>query len=200
MRAGENRGILSRVLTIYKQTFIFQIFHLLFFWKLKAPSPPPLQTCAAGRARCHTTRDTGSDTGNMDSTLPQPHQAGESGWGKPQDLSSEAGAHEAAEKAVCCSCSKRNPLASVRIRIPGFTQGVKRHACGALIALASTWACGHQCLASVPVTSVPPEVSSVETSLLLLASLCSQPITAFLSWLPHAGCSVVPGDLTSQPL
>lgn len=39
MRAGENRGILSRVLTIYKQTFIFQIFHLFFFWKLKPPCP-----------------------------------------------------------------------------------------------------------------------------------------------------------------
>lgn len=40
MRAGENRGILSRVLTVYKQTFIFRIFHLFFFWKLKAPTLP----------------------------------------------------------------------------------------------------------------------------------------------------------------
>lgn len=39
MRAGENRGILSRVLTIYKQTFIFQIFCLFFFWKLKPLCP-----------------------------------------------------------------------------------------------------------------------------------------------------------------
>lgn len=80
MRAGENRGILSRVLTIYKQTFIFQIFHLFFFWKLKLP-PLPLQTCAVGGEQCHTARDTGGDTGRTGRLRGlNPSPATPSGW------------------------------------------------------------------------------------------------------------------------
>lgn len=61
MRAGENRGILSRVLTIYKQTFIFQIFSSLLLLEIKAPTPPslPLQSRAVGGEWGHTAGDTG---------------------------------------------------------------------------------------------------------------------------------------------
>lgn len=96
MRAGENRGILSRVLTIYKQTFIFQIFHLCCFWKLKLPHPHPrpfrpVLWVESGDTLLVTLVGTQAQWArSKDSTLPLPHQVSGRGQGKPQDLSSEA--------------------------------------------------------------------------------------------------------------
>lgn len=116
MRAGENRGILSRVLTIYKQTFIFPIFHLFFFRKRELPPfPGPLELRPMGQ--CHSTKDTcwtwralpfpsptrGEGEQDHPSTSPQGQNEG----------------REAAEQDVCCFCSERNPLGAVRVL--GFT-------------------------------------------------------------------------------